>query len=176
MELQKSDLEGVLLLSPKVWRDDRGVFWECYRKPLYQDCGVHDEFLQDNQSFSKKGTIRGMHFQSFPGQSKLVSVIEGQIFDVVVDMRKDSPTFGQWRGFVLDGERHQQLYIPVGFAHGFCALTDAHVLYKVSNIYQPATEKTFRYNDPEIGIAWPEATPILSDRDLLSPLFKEVLG
>lgn len=161
-----SEVKKVSLLP---FRDERGFFEETFRASSFP-CS----FVQDNHSFSKKGVIRGMHFQSFPGQAKLVQVIQGEIFDVVVDIRKQSPTKGQWDGVYLTA--HEQLWIPVGFAHGFCVVSnEAHVIYKVSSYYEPACEKTFRFDDPFIGIKWPESHPILSDKDLNAPLFCEVV-
>ena len=162
-------LDGLILIQPKVFKDTRGFFLETYR--------VGDlEFSQDNHSYSVKNVIRGMHFQSSPGQAKLVRCAVGAIFDVAVDMRKNSPTFGQWEGVILDSENHHQLFIPVGFAHGFCVLSDgAHVMYKVSAPFDPKTEVGFRFDDPDIGIKWPVMEPILSERDKTSPFFKEII-
>lgn len=169
-------LEGVLLLSPKMFRDERGFFRETYQKSRYQEKGIDCEFVQDNHSYSTQGTLRGMHFQRFPGQAKLITVVFGRIYDVVVDIRKDSPTFGKWEGVYLDDLSGEQLYIPVGFAHGFCVMSDeAHVIYKVSTPYDPEEEKTFRFDDPELGIDWPVEAPLLSERDLLAPRFSEVV-
>lgn len=167
-------LKGPKLIKAKVFHDERGFFWECYRKPLPISQGF--EFVQDNHSYSKKNTLRGMHFQRAPGQAKLISVLQGKIFDVVVDIRPDSPTFKHWEGIILDAQNYEQLYIPIGFAHGFCVLSeDAHVFYKVSNFYDPCEEKTFRFDDPEIGIEWPIQEPFISERDLNAPLFNEVV-
>jgi dTDP-4-dehydrorhamnose 3,5-epimerase len=138
--------------------------------------GIACEFVQDNQSFSKKGTIRGMHFQDNPGQAKLISVAQGTIYDVVVDISPSSPSFGKWVGVYLEAEKHQQLFVPVGFANGFCVLSEnTHVIYKVSSIYDPKTEKGFRFDDPEIAICWPVKDPIISERDRTGPFFREVL-
>jgi dTDP-4-dehydrorhamnose 3,5-epimerase len=175
MEILNLALEGLKLIKPKVYHDTRGFFWECYRLPSYKAHGIECDFVQDNHSFSKKGTIRGMHYQRSPGQSKLVSVIEGKIYDVVVDIRPHSKTFGKWIGVYLDDEKHEQLFVPVGFAHGFCVVSEsAHVLYKVSNVYDPKEEKGFRFNDPKIGIQWPQEALVVSERDLSMPLFEEV--
>jgi dTDP-4-dehydrorhamnose 3,5-epimerase len=168
-------IEGPKRVQRRVFHDDRGFFCECYREPVYQDAGIECSFVQDNHSFSKKGTIRGMHFQRVPGQAKLVTVLVGKIFDVVVDIRPNSPTFGKWEGVYLDDETHEQLFVPVGFAHGFCVVSEkAHVLYKVSTIYNAQEEKSFRYDDPSVGIQWPEASPILSDKDRDAPFLKEI--
>lgn len=176
MKVTRLSLEGVTLLSPQIFSDDRGFFRETYRKPLYHNWGVDCDFVQDNHSYSQKGTLRGMHFQKKPGQAKLVTVIVGQIFDVVVDMRPMSPTFGKWEGVILDSQKGEQLFIPTGFAHGFCVLSDqAHVVYKCSSVYDPNEEKSFRFDDPEINIIWPIATPLLSERDRKAPLFSGVI-
>lgn len=176
MDILDLELSGLKLLKPRLYADERGFFLESYRASLYTSLGIDCSFVQDNRSFSKKGTLRGMHFQRKPGQAKLVSVIEGKIFDVAVDMRKESPTFGKWAGVYLDGESCQQLFIPIGFAHGFCVLSEsAHVTYKVSSPYDPEEEKGFRFDDPEIGIQWPIDQPLLSLRDIGAPRFQEVL-
>ncbi|MFI5334896.1 MAG: dTDP-4-dehydrorhamnose 3,5-epimerase [Chlamydiales bacterium] len=176
LEIIPLSLEGAKRIRPKIFKDERGFFWECYRKPLYRECGIEEEFVQVNHSFSTQGTIRGMHFQQLPGQAKLVTVLTGKIFDVIVDIRKNSPTFGKWEGIYLDGETHEQLFVPVGFAHGFCVVShEAHVLYKVSALYDSGTERTFRYNDPSVGIVWPVDAPLLSDRDRNAPAFHEVV-
>jgi dTDP-4-dehydrorhamnose 3,5-epimerase len=174
MEVVELRLNGLKLIRPKVFRDSRGFFLESFKQPLYQKLGIEEAFLQDNHSFSQKGCIRGMHFQSVPGQAKLVRVAVGQIYDVAVDIRPASPTFGQWEAVVLDDQEHCQLFIPVGFAHGFCVLSEeAHVLYKVSTPYDPLYEKGFRWNDPRVNITWPTEKPIVSERDEQSPLFQD---
>lgn len=173
MEIATLSLKGPRLIKPKIFQDNRGFFLESFSPAIEKEIG---SFIQDNHSFSKKGTIRGMHFQSSPGQAKLVRVASGKILDVVVDIRKESPTFGKWEGVVLDGENHEQLFVPIGFAHGFCVLSDeAHVLYKVSSPYNPETEKGFRFDDPDVGIEWPATEPILSERDKTTPYLKEIM-
>ncbi len=175
MEVVELHLKGLKLIKPKVFKDTRGFFLETYNQTTYHAAGIIEEFVQDNHSFSKKGTIRGMHFQSTPGQAKLIRVPIGTIFDVAVDIRPQSPTFKQWQGVILNGEEHHQLFIPIGFAHGFCVLSDeAHVIYKVSSLYDPKTEVGFRWNDPSIGIEWPIDPPITSERDQHSPTFGEL--
>jgi len=160
----------VRLTTSRIFTDERGFFRETFREN-WSDL----QFVQDNHSFSKKGVIRGMHFQRSPGQVKWVTVLTGVIFDVLVDVRKGSPTFGKWAGIYLDADKGDQLLIPVGFAHGFCVTSqEAHVLYKVSSYYNPQEERTFRYDDPQVGIAWPVEIPILSERDLQAPLLCEV--
>jgi dTDP-4-dehydrorhamnose 3,5-epimerase len=173
LEIKEFSVKGLKLIRPKVFRDDRGKFFEGYRQSLYSTLGIDCPFVQDNLSFSKKNTIRGMHFQNMPGQVKLVSVILGKILDVVVDIRKNSPTFGKWEQVTLDDSLHEQLLIPVGFAHGFAVLSDtAIVTYKVSSQYDPNSEKSFRYDDPDININWPIQHPVISERDRLAPSFK----
>jgi dTDP-4-dehydrorhamnose 3,5-epimerase len=162
-------------MSPRIFQDGRGFFFESYRQPVYAEQGIECSFPQDNFSFSDLNTVRGLHYQSEPGQAKLVSCIQGEIWDVVVDIRPESPTFKKWQAFRLDDRLRQQLYIPVGFAHGFCVLSEtALVHYKVSHIYNAKTECSIRWNDPDLAIPWPTQEPILSDRDQKSPFFKEV--
>jgi dTDP-4-dehydrorhamnose 3,5-epimerase len=169
-------LREAKLIRSEVFFDERGYFLETYQKPLYQSLGIDCDFVQDNHSFSKKGTLRGMHFQHFPGQAKLIRVLCGEIFDVIVDIRPHSPTFRRWAGVHLKDEAHEQLFIPVGFAHGFCVLSEtAHVCYKVSSVYDPDQERGFRYDDPEIGIKWPSLKVFLSQRDVKAPYFHEVI-
>lgn|SRR3569832_179134 len=177
MEVSHLRLKGLKLISPRVFQDDRGFFKESYHEPRYIDQGISVRFVQDNHSFSQKNVIRGMHFQSHPGQDKLVWVIQGKIFDVVVDLRKDSPTFGEWEGVYLDDKSQQQLFVPNGFAHGFCVVSEegAHVSYKVSAPYDGANEKTFRYDDPTVRIQWPTPNPLISPRDRAAPTFNEVV-
>jgi len=159
----------VKLITPRIFRDNRGYFLESFRKDGFP------EFVQDNVSFSRKNVVRALHFQRSPGQAKLVHCLSGKIWDVVVDIRTDSPEFGKWQAFELDSVLHQQLFIPIGFAHGFCVLSEeAVVQYKVSAFYDPAEERSIRWNDPNLGIPWPVQEPVLSERDQQSPWFKEV--
>ena len=175
IKIHELEFPEVKLLQLKVHFDDRGFFTENYQKFLYEDMGIEVPFVQDNHSFSTKGIIRGMHFQSEPGQAKLISVIVGAIYDVFVDIRPHSPTFGKWSGYLLESEKHEQLFIPVGFAHGFAVVSEgAHVMYKVSSVFNPHTEKSFHYNDSKVGIKWPVAHPILSEKDRSAPKFNEV--
>jgi dTDP-4-dehydrorhamnose 3,5-epimerase len=165
-------LAGLKLIKPKVFRDDRGFFVETYQAARYVDMPT---FVQDNHSRSTRGTVRGLHFQSTPGQAKLLRAATGRIFDVAVDIRPDSPTFGKWHGVYLDGEAHEQLYVPIGFAHGFAVVSDvADVCYKCSAPYDPKTEKGFRWNDPDVGVQWPVDDPVLSRRDAEAPLLSEL--
>lgn len=168
-------LDGLVLLTPTKHGDDRGFFMETYRADAWAAQGVPTAFVQDNQSRSRRGTVRGMHFQLSPGQGKLVRVARGRVLDVVVDIRRDSPTFGQWEAFELDDERAQQLWIPVGFAHGFCVLSDvADFVYKVTSYFDPATESGFSFADPDVGIEWPEGELIYSQRDRDAPRLAEI--
>ena len=167
-------LDGPVLIEPVVHGDARGFFQETYRKAVFADLGVHDEFVQDNHSRSRLGVLRGMHFQ--PGQAKLVRCARGSILDVVVDIRPGSASFGHWEPFPLDDESHRQLYVPDGFAHGFCVTSElADVVYKVSTYYDPDAESGFRFDDPEVGIEWPEELELdTSARDREAPLLREL--
>jgi dTDP-4-dehydrorhamnose 3,5-epimerase len=159
-------LPGLVLIEPRVFHDDRGFFLESYHKPRYEGLGVDVEFVQDNHSLSRKGTLRGLHYQSSPGQAKLVRCARGTIWDVAVDIRPGSPTFGQWEAFELDAVDHRQLFIPVGFAHGFCVLSEeAEVLYKCSSIYDGSTESGLAWDDADLAVAWPVSEPVVSVRD-----------
>lgn len=164
MNLQSTELTDVKELHPKVFGDRRGYVFESYREE-YTDLGL-TKMVQVNISRSTRGVLRGLHFQSQQPQAKLISVIRGEVFDVAVDIRVGSPTFGQWISRTLSEENHVQLFIPVGFAHGFCVLSDeVDFLYQCSDYYHPQSEVGIQWNDPEIGIAWPEKNPILSDKD-----------
>lgn len=176
MRALTTTLDGVLLIEPAVHGDHRGFFHESYRENVWADAGVPTTWVQDNHSRSRKGIVRGMHFSLGAGQAKLVRCGRGQILDVVVDLRKASPTYGRWEGFELDDDTLKQLYIPVGFAHGFCVLSDvADVIYKCSNYYDPAVEKGFRFDDPDVGIAWPTELELdVSERDRTAPLLREI--
>jgi dTDP-4-dehydrorhamnose 3,5-epimerase len=162
-------LPGPVLLAPVVHGDERGFFLETYRRTVLADLGIEDEFVQDNHSRSRRGVVRGMHFQ--PGMAKLVRCARGAIYDVLVDLRRGSPTFGQWEGFELDDEHHRQLYCPDGFAHGFCVLSEvADVVYMTSAYYDPGRESGFAYNDPVVAIEWPEGVELsASARDSGAP-------
>jgi dTDP-4-dehydrorhamnose 3,5-epimerase len=173
MRRLETQLEGPLLLEPDVHGDARGFFVETARASEIAELGVSDEFVQDNQSRSRRGVLRGMHFQ--PGMAKLIRCARGRIFDVVVDIRPGSPQFGRWEAFELDDEHHRQLYCPDGFAHGFCVLSDvADVVYRCSAYYDPAHEGGFRFDDPEVGIDWPDIELITSQRDSTAPLLSEL--
>jgi dTDP-4-dehydrorhamnose 3,5-epimerase len=168
-------LAGVLLLEPDVVTDPRGFFVETFSRKRYAEFGVPDDFVQDNQSRSALGTIRGLHFQAQPGQAKLVRVARGRIWDVVVDLRRSSPTFGRHEGFELDDDGHRQVYVPIGFAHGFCVLSElADVAYRVSSYYDADAERGVAWDDRELAIAWPLADPVLSQRDRNLPRLEQV--
>jgi dTDP-4-dehydrorhamnose 3,5-epimerase len=168
-------LDGLVVIEPDVFGDDRGFLVETYRADLWPDLGVDVDFVQDNHSRSVRGTLRGLHFQTEPGQAKLVRCSSGRIFDVAVDLRRDSPTFGQWEGHELDDQAHRQLLIPIGFGHGFCVLSEtADVDYQLSSYYDPATESGIAWDDPEVGVEWPIEEPLLSERDQAAPKLAEV--
>ena len=166
MKAIKTELEGILIIEPDVYEDGRGFFLESYNKTKYEDIGLDHNFVQDNHSHSGKGVIRGLHFQTNPGQAKLIRCTRGRIFDVSVDIRKESKTYGMWFGIELSEENKRQIFIPIGFAHGFATLDEINdVEYKCSSLYNPETESGFAWNDPHIRIEWPIENPILSKRD-----------
>ena len=176
MRVVKSTLPGVLVIEPEVFGDSRGFFKESYSQVRYQEIGITENFVQDNHSRSTRGVLRGLHYQLEKAQGKLVFVTHGEAFDVVVDIRKGSENFGQWFGVVLSGENHKQLYVPPGFAHGFCVLSDsADFMYKCTNYYHPQSEKSIRFDDPDIGIEWPidVSRAILSEKDKHGFFLKE---
>ena len=175
MKVSKTDLDGVLVIEPKVFRDSRGTFYESYSWKKYEEYGIPNHFVQDNHSVSVQGTVRGLHYQVNPGQAKLVRVTRGEVFDVVVDIRKNSPTHGKWWGTRLSETNYLQLYIPVGFAHGFCVLSEsAEFLYKCSDYYSPENECGIIWNDPDLAIDWPAEQPILSEKDQTHPRFRDI--
>jgi dTDP-4-dehydrorhamnose 3,5-epimerase len=169
MRKLQTTLSGPLFLAPTVHGDERGFFLESYRRSAFAELGVDDEFVQDNHSRSRRGVVRGMHFQ--PGQAKLVRCVRGAILDVLVDIRVGSPSFGEWEAFRLDDSDHHQLYVPDGFAHGFCVLSEtADVSYKVSTYYDAEAESGFSYADPDVAIEWPQADELVgSERDRSAP-------
>jgi dTDP-4-dehydrorhamnose 3,5-epimerase len=176
MKFLPTALPEVVLVEPDVFRDDRGFFLETYQKLKYGGAGLPEEFVQDNHSFSIRGTLRGLHSQIRRPQGKLIRAVLGEIFDVAVDIRPGSPTFGRWVGEVLSGENYRQLYVPPGFAHGFCVMSEsAHVLYKCTTFYEKEDEIALLWNDPAIGISWPTETPLLSPRDLAAPKLAEIV-
>jgi dTDP-4-dehydrorhamnose 3,5-epimerase len=170
-----TELPDLALIEPEIHGDERGFLVETFRADAWHELGVDAELVQENHSRSGKGILRGLHFQTHPGQAKLVRCLRGRIWDVVVDLRSDSPTYRRWEGHELDDETHRQLYVPVGFAHGFCVLSNvADVAYKLSSHYDPATEAQIAWDDPEIGIEWPISDPVLSERDRSAPRLAEV--
>lgn len=178
MNIITTPIEGLLVIEPQVFRDARGYFVETYNRQRYLDAGITTEFVQDNQSCSSYGVVRGLHFQRPPySQAKLVCCTQGKVLDVALDLRHDSKTFGQWFSVVLSGENHRQFFIPRGFAHGFSVLSDtATFTYKCDNLYHPEADGGILLSDPELAIDWrvPEAERILSEKDKKHPLFKEL--
>jgi dTDP-4-dehydrorhamnose 3,5-epimerase len=172
VKLIKTIFEDAFLLEPKVFGDHRGFFMESYNEKLFSELGLEFDFIQDNHSLSvEAGTLRGLHYQLNPyAQTKLVRVVRGAIYDVIVDIRKGSPTYGQWQGFILTEENKQQILVPRGFAHGFCTLVkNTEVIYKVDNYYSAEHDRGIQWNDPQLNINWPVANPILSGKDTSHP-------
>ena len=167
MNVQQTPLPGVLIIEPHVYEDERGFFLETYQQPRFAEAGINLTFVQDNWSRSSRDTLRGLHYQISHPQAKLVQVVAGSVFDVAVDLRRNSPTFGRWYGTTLSAENHRQLLIPAGFAHGFLTTSDtADFQYKCSEVYHRQSEQTLLWNDPAIGIEWPlEGEPLLSEKD-----------
>ncbi|ADB51576.1 dTDP-4-dehydrorhamnose 3,5-epimerase [Conexibacter woesei] len=178
MRVIPTRISGPVLLEPQVFGDHRGFFAETFREDAWSAAGVDVAFAQDNHSRSRRGTLRGMHFQMTPGQAKLVRCARGAIVDVVVDLRRASSTFGEWEAFELDDESMRQLFVPIGFAHGFCVTSEvADVVYKCSSYYDPATEAGIAYDDPAVGIVWPsDVEPVVSERDAQAPRLADVAG
>jgi len=172
MQFIQHDLPGVIECIPTKFHDDRGHFYESYNQTRFAANGITENFVQDNYSYSTAGVIRGLHFQKEPhGQGKLVRCMTGKVMDVVVDLRKSSPTFGQYGTYILDAEVGNMLYVPVGFAHGFVALTDTIFVYKCTNFWNKDAESGLRWNDPTLNIQWGVENPIVSDKDQILPLF-----
>ena len=175
MEVISLEIPDVKLIKPRVFPDDRGFFMQTYHEKQYREAGIDVRFVQDNRSRSTQGVLRGLHYQLKNPQDKLVSVIRGEVFDVSVDIRRGSPTFGKWVGAVLSEENHHQLFVPKGFAHGFCVLSDeVDFVYKCSDFYTPGDEYGIHWNDPDIGIDWPLENVILAAKDQDAPLLKDV--
>jgi dTDP-4-dehydrorhamnose 3,5-epimerase len=173
--LLETKLDGVVLLEPEVYGDERGFLLESFNRAEWSELGVDVDFVQDNHSRSGANILRGLHFQTTPGQAKLVRCGRGRIWDVAVDLRRGSPTYGHWEGHELDDGAHRQLFVPVGFAHGFCVLSEvADVLYKVSSYYDPETESGIAWDDPEVAVDWPISDPQLSERDRNAPQLAEI--
>jgi dTDP-4-dehydrorhamnose 3,5-epimerase len=173
----ETELPGVFRIEPRTFRDTRGEFQESWNAERYAAAGIPGRFVQDNVSISRRGTLRGLHLQQPHAQGKLVQVLLGEVFDVAVDVRLGSPTFGRWVGATLDGDAKHQFYIPPGFAHGFCVLSESALLvYKCSEVYHPESELSVAWNDPELAVAWPVAVPELSPKDAAAPRLAELRG
>lgn len=175
MRVSSVFIQGILILEPRVFADERGFFFESYNQRIFAEHGIESEFVQDNHSLSRRGTLRGIHYQVRNSQTKLVRVVSGEIFDVAVDLRRSSPTFGRWFGLNLSASNKTQIYIPSGFGHGFLALSDvAEVLYKTGDFYAPEHERCIRWDDPDLAIDWPLAGErIISEKDADGSLFRD---
>ena len=168
-------IDGLVLVEPDVFPDSRGFFLETFRANRYAELGIDVEFVQDNHSRSERGAIRAFHFQLTPGQAKLVRAVRGAVYDVAVDLRRDSETYGEHEAFELSESNHRQLYVPVGFAHGFCVTSEvADVTYKVSNYYDAETERGIAFDDPDLAVRWPVDEPLVSERDRSNPRLTEI--
>ena len=166
MKVTQGPLPGLLIIEPDVFGDTRGFFMELWNQQRYREHGLGADFVQDNLSLSRKGTLRGLHFQNPNPQGKLVEILDGEVFDAVVDLRRSSPTFGRWHGLILSGENKLQFYVPPGFAHGFVVRSDSALFhYKCTTFYSPKDEQTLRWDDPEVGVQWPLNDPLLSAKD-----------
>ena len=175
MKCTNTAIPGVVVIEPAAFGDKRGFFMETWRQERYAALGITGPFVQDNLSFSTRGVLRGLHYQQPHAQGKLVSVVQGEVFDVAVDIRHGSPTFGQWVGVALSGDNHKQLWVPPGFAHGFCVLSEtAYFTYKCTDVYTPAAEGGIAWDDPDIGIKWPIDAVSLSEKDTVYPRLKDV--
>jgi dTDP-4-dehydrorhamnose 3,5-epimerase len=175
MKILSGSLPGVFIIEPQVFHDERGLFLETYHRRRYTEAGIEPIFVQDNFSLSIRGTIRGLHYQLQHAQAKLIQVIEGIIYDVVVDVRRGSPSFGHWAGTHLSGENKHQLFLPKGFAHGFCVTSEiAHVLYKCTDFYAPDDEGGILWSDPALAIDWPVSEPLISEKDSQYPRLADV--
>ena len=174
MNFVETALPGVLIVEPRVFGDDRGFFMEVYHAERFAEGGIGDPFVQDNHSRSTRGVLRGLHYQQPNPQGKLVRAVNGTIFDVAVDIRRGSPSFGRWVGVELSAENKRQLWVPAGFAHGFCVTSEsADVVYKCTALYEPANDRGIRWNDPEIGIAWPPVESLISTKDTAAPMLRD---
>ncbi len=177
VNIKQLSLPGVLLIEPKCFNDNRGYFMETYHQKKYQKAGIDQAFVQDNHSHSSRAVLRGLHYQLKNPQGKLIYAVTGTIFDVAVDIRKGSPTFGQWTGAELSAENKRQIYVPQGFAHGFVVLSEsADVIYKCTDLYTPGDEYGVLWSDPQIGINWPVESPILSQKDIENPTLNQISG
>jgi dTDP-4-dehydrorhamnose 3,5-epimerase len=175
MKVLPTRIPGVVVLEPRVFPDERGFFLETWSRERYADAGIAPTFVQDNLSFSRRHVLRGMHFQNPAPQGKLVSVLDGAVYDVAVDLRRSSPTFGEWVGVELSSENHRQMYVPEGFAHGFVVTSDTALFsYKCTRAYSPHEERSLRWDDPDVGIEWPVSTPVLSAKDAGAPRLRDI--
>ena len=175
MNIISCEIAGLRIIEPKVFGDARGFFMESWNRQRYWEAGIEFDFVQDNISLSRQGILRGLHFQNPKGQGKLVYVLQGEVFDVAVDIRRGSPTFGRWHGLTLSAENKRQFFIPPGFAHGFAVLSETALFaYKCTELYTPQNEITLAWNDPEIGIQWPLEQPLLSEKDLRGLLLRDI--
>jgi len=175
MNVKETKLSGVLIVEPDVFADERGFFLETWSTTRYEEAGIPGPFVQDNVSLSRKGILRGLHFQHPQSQGKLVQILSGEVVDVAVDIRVDSPTFGQWISEVLSGTNHRQMYVPPGLAHGYCVTSETALFsYKCTDFYDPATEGGIIWNDPDLGIDWPVDEPLLSPKDAGYPRLKDI--
>ncbi|MEH6559620.1 MAG: dTDP-4-dehydrorhamnose 3,5-epimerase [Oceanicoccus sp.] len=175
MNVRKTKIPGLILIEPSVFGDERGYFLETYNEQRYRNLGVEESFVQDNISFSRRGILRGLHYQKPMMQGKLVQVLQGEVFDVAVDVRHGSPTFGQWEGFSLSETNKHQFYVPPGFAHGFVVTSETALFsYKCTDLYNPDGEHSIAWNDPDINVQWPESRPQLSDKDQQGRLLRDM--
>lgn len=175
MQITETNLPGVLIVEPRIFTDGRGYFYETYNQKRYSGHGIINDFVQDNLSFSVKNSLRGLHYQHPHSQAKLVQVLSGEVFDVAVDIRAGSPTFGRWTGAILSSDNKKQFYIPKGFAHGFCVLSDTAIFsYKCDDFYTPDCEGGIIWSDPDLGIDWPVKVPLLSDKDRRFTCLKDI--
>ncbi len=176
LKIEEGRLPGVLILTSDVYTDERGAFQETFHQHRYREAGLDAEFVQDNWSHSARGVLRGLHYQIERPQGKLVYVVRGEVFDVAVDLRAGSPTFGQWESVLLNDRDGRQVYVPPGFAHGFCVLSEsADVIYKCTDVYHKSGERGIIWSDPDLGIDWPERNPSLSPKDRALPRLREIL-
>lgn len=175
MNVITCDIPGLVIVEPKVFGDARGFFMETWNQQRYRDAGLDLNFVQDNLSYSRRGILRGLHFQNPKGQGKLVYALQGEVFDVAVDIRKNSPTFGRWHGVTLSAENKRQFFVPAGFAHGFAVLSETALFaYKCTELYTPQNEMSLLWNDPDVGVRWPLENPQLSEKDIRGVRLKDI--
>ncbi|MBE1159209.1 dTDP-4-dehydrorhamnose 3,5-epimerase [Dyella acidiphila] len=175
MKVLETSLPDVLVIEPQVFKDPRGFFYESHNEGKFAKAGIHAKFVQTNVSRSARGVLRGLHYQWPSPQGKLVSVLEGEVYDVAVDIRRGSPTFGQWAAVMLTGDNHRHLWIPEGFAHGFCVLSEsATFTYQCTALYEPTADASIAWNDADIGVDWPVSEPMISDKDAKAPMLADV--